>query len=170
MARKQKIFQVVGYQNSGKTTLIQYIIKSAKAHNIAVGTIKHHGHGGLPYIGDEGKDTSTHRENGAIATAVEGEGIVNIVATIEQPSIQNILSIYKLLPIDFILIEGYKQHPFPKVVLIREEVDLILLNQLKNIQAVISDVDLKHLKLSVPVFLRKEKAPFTNWLWGTQYI
>lgn len=44
------ILQVVGHQNSGKTTLIEKCIKELTNHGIKVGTFKHHGHGGKPDI------------------------------------------------------------------------------------------------------------------------
>ncbi|MFK4997842.1 molybdopterin-guanine dinucleotide biosynthesis protein B [Bacillus sp. N9] len=76
-----KIFQVVGYQNSGKTTLMEKMIEYGSRIGIAIGTIKHHGHGGVPLRRHGEKDSDKHRAAGAIVTAVEGEGIVHIEAS-----------------------------------------------------------------------------------------
>ncbi|HJV30673.1 MAG TPA: molybdopterin-guanine dinucleotide biosynthesis protein MobB, partial [Bacillales bacterium] len=70
---KPMIFQVVGYQNSGKTTFITKILKQLKIEGDSVGVIKHHGHGGKPDVYEQ-KDSARHIENGAIATIVEGNG------------------------------------------------------------------------------------------------
>lgn len=45
MDRDRKVYQIVGFQNSGKTTLMESIINYWSKHDLKVGTIKHHGHG-----------------------------------------------------------------------------------------------------------------------------
>jgi molybdopterin-guanine dinucleotide biosynthesis protein B len=49
MNQETPILQVVGYQNSGKTTLITKLIKMLKEMSYRVGTLKHHGHDGVLY-------------------------------------------------------------------------------------------------------------------------
>ena len=73
MVKEPVIFQVSGYQNSGKTTLVNKIISGLKGKGLSVVTIKHHGHGGKPET-PEGKDSSNHIESGAAASIVEGGG------------------------------------------------------------------------------------------------
>lgn len=72
MVKEPVIFQVSGYQNSGKTTLINKLISGLKEKGLSVITIKHHGHGGKPEA-PEGKDSTSHIESGAAASLVEGE-------------------------------------------------------------------------------------------------
>lgn len=43
---KLSILQVVGYQNSGKTTLIEKLCQLAECEGLKLGCFKHHGHGG----------------------------------------------------------------------------------------------------------------------------
>ena len=45
---KLNILQVVGYQNSGKTTLIEKLCQLADEEEMQLGCFKHHGHGGKP--------------------------------------------------------------------------------------------------------------------------
>lgn len=45
---KLSILQVVGYQNSGKTTLIEKLCQLAECEGLKLGCFKHHGHGGTP--------------------------------------------------------------------------------------------------------------------------
>ncbi|MEH7572840.1 molybdopterin-guanine dinucleotide biosynthesis protein MobB [Cytobacillus firmus] len=100
MVKGAVIFQVSGYQNSGKTTLINKLISGLKEKGLSVITIKHHGHGGKPET-PEGKDSSSHIESGAAASLVEGGGRllmhaekkswsleeqVRIVLQLQQPS------------------------------------------------------------------------------------
>lgn len=44
------IVQVVGFQNSGKTTFVKKLLQELSKQNIYVATIKHHGHGGKPDV------------------------------------------------------------------------------------------------------------------------
>ena len=160
--RGQNIFQIVGYHNSGKTTWIEYLLQYAALHGTVVGTIKHHGHGGLPVIGDEGKDTEKFRKNGAFAVAVEGEGTA-VLSIQSQCTLDDLLKLYRLQPLDLILIEGYKHAAFPKAVIITQEKDKPLL-ELENVQAVITpfpDQFKQH-----PAFHTTDKKSFAEWLWN----
>lgn len=135
---KAPVLQIVGFQNSGKTTLLTKIIETVSLDGLKVGTLKHHGHGGSPDVFDEGKDTGKHRQAGAMATGVEGNGLLQLhVLNSNGWSLQEMLSLYDQLPIDLILIEGFKKENFPKIVLLRSEEDELLLKQLDNIKIII---------------------------------
>ena len=56
----KKVFQIVGYQNSGKTTLMEKVISGAAEKGVRVAYIKHHGHGGAP----DAKDSTRHQQAG----------------------------------------------------------------------------------------------------------
>ncbi|MGE8206424.1 molybdopterin-guanine dinucleotide biosynthesis protein B [Heyndrickxia sp. NPDC080065] len=163
MERKAKVFQIVGFQNSGKTTIIQEIIQYWKQHNLDVGTIKHHGHGGTPDTNIREKDSDKHLAAGAVITSVEGEGKLLIQKKCRPWSLQEIIHIYELFLLDLILVEGYKYEAYPKAVIIRNEDDKILLEKLTNIQAVISWIPLKN-SLEYPIFSIKNKKLFLEWL------
>lgn len=52
------ILQIVGYQNSGKTTLVEKVVHALAERKMKVATIKHHGHGGFPEVAQKiAKDT-----------------------------------------------------------------------------------------------------------------
>ncbi|MDP4163143.1 MAG: molybdopterin-guanine dinucleotide biosynthesis protein B [Bacillota bacterium] len=134
---KPQIFQVVGYQNCGKTTLVSGLIKEWKKHGKKIVTIKHHGHGGKPET-VEGKDSSKHIEAGAAASVVEGAGSLILHANqLEHWSLSEQIELLSFFQPDTILIEGHKNAPFPKVVIIRKEDELKLINELENIQAIV---------------------------------
>lgn len=135
MVKEPVIFQVAGYQNSGKTTLVNKLIKSLKEKGASVITVKHHGHGGKPKV-PEGKDNSKHIESGAAASLVEGGGRLLIQAEKESWRLEEQIAIASQLNPDIILIEGHKMASYPKAVLIRNTADQHLLQQLTNIQAV----------------------------------
>lgn len=130
------IFQIVGYQNSGKTTFLNQLISKLTAVGINMATIKHHGHGGKPAIADN-KDSSSHINAGASASLVEGGGRLLLqVENVEWTLAQKIKFISHMNP-DVILIEGHKYENFPKAVFIRNEEDLQLLEELKKIELVL---------------------------------
>lgn len=133
----ENVFQVVGYQNSGKTTLMEKLIRAASKQGLRVATIKHHGHGGTP----DKKDSTRHQEAGAALAGVEGDGVLQLNIKQESWPLMEIVKLYNQFPIDCIFVEGYKKEPCPKAVLIRNEKDLTLL-ALENIQCVISWIDL----------------------------
>jgi len=136
MGRDRQILQIVGYQNSGKTTLMERLISQSVTAGLAVGTIKHHGHGGVP-TGDNSKDSSRHEQAGASVTAVEGAGTLRMSIHRKNWALTDILAIYDTFNMDAILIEGYKKEPYPKVVLLRTSEDRELLEKLSNIVCVI---------------------------------
>lgn len=45
MARDFPILQVVGYQNSGKTTFVEMLLEKLEHDGVQAGCLKHHGHG-----------------------------------------------------------------------------------------------------------------------------
>jgi len=135
------ILQIVGYQNSGKTTVGEKLITKLTNDGVRVGTIKHHGHGGVPERFDTDKDSYRHRKAGAVVSAVEGAGELQ-VHILKGLKLEEMVNLYGQFDLDFILIEGYKKAPYRKVVMIREEKDQELLLKVNNIFAVISWIPL----------------------------
>jgi molybdopterin-guanine dinucleotide biosynthesis protein B len=130
------IFQVVGYQNSGKTTITTKLIKTLAGKGLKTVTIKHHGHGGRPASVAQ-KDTEKHLHAGAVASVVEGEGSLLLKAVNFETSLEDQIELMKFFQPDVILIEGFKLKSFPKLLLIRNESDLTLINTVSNIIAII---------------------------------
>ncbi|WP_160920153.1 molybdopterin-guanine dinucleotide biosynthesis protein B [Pseudalkalibacillus hwajinpoensis] len=126
---KTPVIQVVGYQNSGKTLFAEKMIEQASSHGIKVGVIKHHGHG-RPDVYDEKKDTGRHRNAGAVVTGVSGGGMVSIHATQgSEWELEQLIRLYDSFDLDLILVEGFKEESYPKIVLVRNKDDLHLLNK-----------------------------------------
>ncbi|MBM4764225.1 molybdopterin-guanine dinucleotide biosynthesis protein B [Bacillus sp. B15-48] len=132
---KSVIFQIVGYQDSGKTTMMIEVVKRLASEAYRVVTIKHHGHGGKPDLAEK-KDSVRHVEAGALASLIEGEGRIVIQAEKTEWSLQEEIQWLSALNPDLVLIEGHKHANFPKAVLLRNERDVHLLEELQNIQVV----------------------------------
>lgn len=131
------ILQIVGYQNSGKTTVITKIIKKCMDNGWKTVTIKHHGHGGKPAIMDQ-KDSAKHLTSGALASMVEGDGRVVLQADNGNYSLNEQIQLMAFFDPDIIIIEGHKQEKaYPKLLLLRSERDFLLLSQVDNIIGIV---------------------------------
>lgn len=129
------IFQIVGYQNSGKTTLTMKVIERLAHSGLQIATIKHHGHGGKPDV-LQSKDSGRHISAGAAISLVEGGGRLIIQAEKHEWSLSQEIAILSSFKPDVILIEGHKKENYPKVVILRDERDLELLENLSNIKVI----------------------------------
>ncbi|PGB32053.1 molybdopterin-guanine dinucleotide biosynthesis protein B [Bacillus toyonensis] len=151
MGKASSIIQIVGYQNSGKTTLVEKMVHALAESEMKVATIKHHGHGGFPEVAQ--KDSERHRKAGAVVSSVEGAGLLSLSSLREEWSLQEIIRLYEFFEVDTILIEGYKKENYPKVVLLRSAEDIELVHKVENVVAVIT-------WYNAPVNLREEYKVF----------
>lgn len=158
------ILQIIGHKNSGKTTLMEKLIKKASEENFVVGTIKHHGHGGPPDREMISKDSVRHSKAGAVLAGVEGGGVLQLSAKQNNWHLSDIVNLYQSFSIDLILVEGYKKEPFPKVVMIRDERDVPLLKQSANIKCVICWNDCIAEELDIPVFKIDDEMTYIDYI------
>lgn len=128
------IMQIVGYKNTGKSTLIAALTRYLTSAGRRVAVIKHDGHDHFE-MDHEGTDSYSFAQAGADAVVVMSEkrtALIERQATSLEDMI-NYLSAY-----DWILIEGYKQAPYPKLVMVREEKDLSLIETLQDVVGIVS--------------------------------
>jgi molybdopterin-guanine dinucleotide biosynthesis protein MobB len=118
-----KIIQVVGRSNSGKTTFIKNLIPELKKlGNVSV--IKHLGD--HDYHLEEGKDTTGFFEAGAdIAIGIDAH---KSVVAIRNNELEVALKLLAGQGMDYTVIEGFKQYPFPKIVIGSLEIEKCVLN------------------------------------------
>lgn len=164
---KPYIFQITGYQDSGKTTYLNKILSQLAMQNLKAVTLKHHGHGGKPDVVEEA-DSALHVSSGAAASLVEGGGRLLLQTENIDWTLDEKINLLTALNPDVILIEGHKFEDYPKLVLLRQNTDFHLLNKLNNIVAVIyqnqKPVDNYD---SFPIFHRNDPSS-VNWV--TDYI
>lgn len=157
-----EIFQITGYKNSGKTTVASALIKALKSLGVRVASLKHHGHGGAP-LGMENTDSEQHLAAGAVIAGVEGDGVFQLSQ--DAPwDLSSMVPFYELLDVDLLMVEGFKNEHYKKAVLIRKQEDLVLLQQLTNIQAVITSIPIDEEFYSYPVFNMEQVDLFCDWL------
>ncbi|WP_257535656.1 molybdopterin-guanine dinucleotide biosynthesis protein B [Mesobacillus foraminis] len=165
---KPVIFQIVGYQNSGKTTIMSEVIQILASEGYKVVTIKHHGHGGKPDI-PEHKDSGRHVKAGAFASLIEGEGRVIVQAEKQHWKLEEQIQLISQLNPDVILIEGHKNMDFPKAILISAEKDLELLKVLTNREVVFcmdAGIAAGLANMECPVFHKADQAA----AWIADYV
>ncbi|MFD2761737.1 molybdopterin-guanine dinucleotide biosynthesis protein B [Lentibacillus juripiscarius] len=144
------VCQVTGYKNSGKTSVMNELIRYFSKENLKVGSLKHHGHGGEPDM-VEGTDSQGHLESGSVISGVQGENTTQL--TISMPlELDELIQMYRRFPLDLLMVEGYKQAAYPKIVLIKNEADLSLLQELSAIIAVGTWDAKMAVNLDIPVF------------------
>lgn len=124
------VCQIVGYKNSGKTTLICDLIPLLRESGCSVAVIKHDGH--EFEIDHEGTDTWKQRQAGASAVAITSGARTSVIQERGSSLAELIESFAEY---DFVLVEGFKQERYPKIVLIRSEEDLNILNGTSHIIA-----------------------------------
>ena len=116
-----RLFGIVGWKNSGKTTLVSSLVAEFTKRGLRVSTIKHAHHNFA--FDKEGTDSFKHRAAGAHEVALVSSKRWAIIheneTESEEPSLENMVS--KLGPCDLILVEGYKNSNIQKIEAIRQE-------------------------------------------------
>lgn len=130
------VLQIVGYKNSGKTTLMETFIQLSVEKGLQTATIKHHGHGGFPVNNNTEQDSTRHQQAGAFLSSVEGDGMLSLQVFQEQWTLQKLVQLYQTFHPDIVFVEGYKQADYPKVVLIRKREDMHLVKDCMNVLGV----------------------------------
>ena len=131
-----KIIQVVGLANSGKTTFIKDLIPALSSRG-KVAVIKHLGD--HEFFLEEGKDTTGFFEAGAAISA--GVDSHKSILAIRNDSLDDLLTLFYWMGIDFAVLEGFKKRDFPKIVIGDLSIDMCVLKN-PEIREVISSLDL----------------------------
>jgi molybdopterin-guanine dinucleotide biosynthesis protein B len=108
-----KVIGIVGWSGSGKTTLLISVLPLLRAEGLTVSTVKHTHHG---FDMDRpGKDTYRHRVAGAHEVLVAAGSRWALLHEVmgPEPGLPDLLA--RLAPVDIVLVEGFKSHPFPKL-------------------------------------------------------
>ncbi|MFD1175725.1 molybdopterin-guanine dinucleotide biosynthesis protein B [Paenibacillus puldeungensis] len=162
------VVQIVGFKNSGKTTLITRLLHLFNGMNLKVAVIKHDVHGFE--VDREGTDTYLFRETGAAAAAIVSPWRTAIVEEQETPLSE---LIEHFAAYDLILVEGFKQAHYPKLVLLRGPEDVALLEQSNHICAIVqSELAEKRLSdeqayFNLPCFQRNEMERIAQFITQT---
>ncbi|PKQ09887.1 MAG: molybdopterin-guanine dinucleotide biosynthesis protein B [Alphaproteobacteria bacterium HGW-Alphaproteobacteria-12] len=112
------VFGIVGWKDSGKTTLVEALVYELSRRGFIVSTVKHAHH--AFDIDTPGKDSYRHREAGAHEVLVVSRqrwALMHELRETAEPTLSDLLT--QLAPCDLVLVEGYKRDEHPKIEVIR---------------------------------------------------
>jgi molybdopterin-guanine dinucleotide biosynthesis protein B len=155
-----KVYGVIGWKNSGKTSLMERLVADITGRGFSVSTVKHVHH--AVDLDQPGKDTFRHRAAGAreVVLASADRFALMVEHRGPEPELPAILA--RLAPVDLVLVEGYKRDAHPKVEVWRQETGQPLIQPGDPlIRAVATDA---RLTLSVPVLDLNDTAAVADFI------
>ena len=160
------LISFAGLKNTGKTTLIARLVELFAARGLRVGCIKHDGHDFAAQSGNT--DTGKYLRAGAAVSLIASRA-GNVLAQWRkeaEPSLEELIT--RLGKVDLIIVEGYKELPILKWVLLDSKADnkeYILPDFAKNADIVghiagfiVPNAPLKVADTNLPVYHRDDIA------------
>lgn len=115
-----RLYGVVGWKNAGKTGLMERLVAEICSRGFRVSTVKHAHH--VFDVDHPGKDSYRHRTAGATEVLLASRkrfALMHELREEQEPELETLLT--KLVPVDLVLIEGYKRDVHPKIEAFRAE-------------------------------------------------
>ena len=133
------VVSIVGKKKSGKTTMIEKLIKELKSRGYRVATIKHDVHNFD--MDHPGTDTWRHTQAGADCVTISSPHRVAMLKKVEDEwSLNQLVALNQ--DVDIILTEGYKRSDMPKIEVVRAERSQEHICRLEELLALATDTDL----------------------------
>ena len=135
-----KIIGIIGWKNSGKTYYVQEIIKKLRKKGYAVASIKHAHH---EFDVDQPKtDSFLHRKAGSQQVIISSSKRWVKITELENSTEKKLTELLQQLSTtDIVIVEGFKNDNHPKIEIIKEKSKNYLFNQISNVVALISDIE-----------------------------
>jgi len=143
------VLALVGYSNSGKTTLMEKLVAGFVAQGLRIATIKHSHH--QPEMDTPGKDSWRHKQAGASTSLLVGPDKMLMVSDVDETLNPQRLTERLFSDYDLVLVEGYASVPGPKIEVVRAERSQTLRCSSNELIAVVTDIP--DLNVDVPVLL-----------------
>ena len=158
----KNVFGIVGWKNSGKTTLVENLVKNITDQGYQVSTIKHAHHSFD--IDHEGTDSFRHRKAGAKEVVLASRKRWALIHELmDEPEKDFDFLVNSIAPTDLILVEGFKEEGHNKIEVIRGENKKIPIHMLdKSVLAIAADY--KILDVSLPIFHLDEISKISNFI------
>lgn len=155
-----RLYGIIGWRNAGKTSLMEHLVADITGRGFSVSTVKHVHHD--VDLDQPGKDTFRHRRAGAREVVLAGANRFALLAEHRgpEPALRVILA--RLVPVDLVLIEGYKRDTHPKVEVWRAATGQPMIQPGDpTVRAVATDAALT---LSVPVLDLNDAATVADFI------
>lgn len=130
------IIGFAAYSGTGKTTLIEKLVRNLKAQGLCIAVIKHDGHDFE--IDQEGKDSWRFTQAGADISIVSSTHKTVLIEQRPQPLKQVAALVHD---VDLILVEGYKQEPLTQIGVCRWASGKGFTADISRYAAVVTDTD-----------------------------
>ena len=156
-----RVYGVIGWKNSGKTSLMERLVANITARGFSVSTVKHVHHD--VDLDQPGKDSHRHRAAGASEVVLASAHRFAILREHRgpEPELPEVLA--RMAPVDLVLVEGYKRDAHAKIEVFRREAghDLIQPHD-PLVRAVATDADLG--PLPVPLLDLNDTAAVADFI------
>lgn len=144
-----RLIAIIGYSDSGKTTLIENLISELNRRGYRIGTVKHSHH--FPEFDKNGKDSRRHYDAGANTVMIYAGSILTMIKHRDPSQTEPSAGLKELAKyfddVDLVIAEGFKAGEFPKIEVYRAGNDAPpLYRSVGPVIAVVTDAD-----ISVPV-------------------
>ncbi len=164
------VLAIVGFSNSGKTTLMEKLIAVFTAKGLHVCTIKHSHH--QPEMDTPGKDSWRHKHAGAKGSLLAGPEQLLMVADVQIPSSPQEMAEKYFPDADLVLVEGYASMPCAKIEVVRALCSSDLRCKPSELLAVATDIN--DLDVVVPKLnlngVEQVAAFIMDWLASTHHV
>ncbi len=132
---------IVGKSKSGKTILMEALIKELKSRGLMVGALKHHKHGDFE-IDIEGKDSWKYAKAGADAVAISSPAKFAVIKNVnEEMEIDEICDRY-FTDCDIVLAEGFTLSDKPRIIVADSDEDEAIFERGCRVVAVVGKAGL----------------------------
>ena len=150
------VIAFAAYSGTGKTTLIEKVVRELKCRGIRLAVIKHDGH--KFEIDHEGKDSWRFTEAGADITMISS---AEKTAYMEQGelSLEQLLSMVH--GVDLILVEGYKNKNLPQIGIARAATGMGLPFAPEHFIALVTDMEIN---TDIPCFGLEDIASIADFI------
>jgi molybdopterin-guanine dinucleotide biosynthesis adapter protein len=108
-----KVYGVIGWKNSGKTSLMERLVADITGRGFSVSTVKHVHH--AVDLDQPGKDTFRHRQAGAREVVLASADRFALMVEHRGPEPELAAILARLAPVDLVLVEGYKRDTHRKI-------------------------------------------------------
>ena len=130
------------YSGTGKTTLIEKLVRSLKARGLRVAVIKHDGHDFE--IDREGKDSWRYMRAGADISIISSAHKTALVGR-RTLSLEQTAALAH--DVDLILVEGYKQEPLTQIGICRRAAGKGFPADIRRYKAVVTDMPIENTEI-----------------------
>ncbi len=147
MSKKVPVLAIVGFSNSGKTTLMEKLIAALTSEGLHVCSIKHSHH--QPEMDTSGKDSFRHKQAGAAGSLLVGPEQLMLVQDVQPHATPQTLAGTFFPDADLVLAEGYASMPCAKIEVVRGARSSDLRCPIDELLAVATDI--QGLDVVVPI-------------------